>query len=93
MPVRTAQFPKVSELGEVLREQISQAGLNIELRMVDTTQHLQYETKPFVTDEGPIAMQSSSTATRRATRSSRSSSTCSRGAAQAEFGATSSSKS
>ena len=56
MPVRTAQFPKVSELGEVLREQISQAGLNIELRMVDTTQHLQYQTQPFVTDEGPIAM-------------------------------------
>ncbi|MGO3662753.1 ABC transporter substrate-binding protein [Microbacterium gubbeenense] len=56
MPVRTAQFPKVSELGEVLREQISQAGLDIELRMVDTTQHLQYQTQPFVTDEGPIAM-------------------------------------
>lgn len=56
MPVRTAQFPKVSELGEVLREQVSQIGLNIELRMVDTSQHLQYQTKPFVTDEGPIAM-------------------------------------
>lgn len=56
MPVRTAQFPKVSELGEVLREQLAAAGLNVELRMVDTTQHLQYQTKPFVTDEGPIAM-------------------------------------
>lgn len=56
MPVRTAQFPKVGELGEVLREQLSQIGLNVELRMVDTSQHLQYQTKPFVTDEGPIAM-------------------------------------
>lgn len=56
MPVRTAQFPKVSELGEVLREQLSQVGLDVELRMVDTTQHLQYQTAPFVTDEGPIAM-------------------------------------
>lgn len=56
MPVRTAQFPKVSELGEVLRAQIAEIGLNIELRMVDTSQHLQYQTKPFVTDEGPIAM-------------------------------------
>jgi len=56
MPVRTAQFPKVSELGEVLREQLAAAGLNVDLRMVDTTQHLQYQLKPFVTDEGPIAM-------------------------------------
>lgn len=56
MPVRTAQFPKVSELGEVLREQLAQIGLNVELRMVDTTQHLQYQLRPFVTDEGPIAM-------------------------------------
>ena len=56
MPVRTAQFPKVSELGEVLREQLAAIGLNVELRMVDTSQHLQYQTKPFVTDEGPIAI-------------------------------------
>lgn len=56
MPVRTAQFPKVSELGEVLRAQLAEAGLNVELRMVDTTQHLQYQLSPFVTDQGPIAM-------------------------------------
>jgi peptide/nickel transport system substrate-binding protein len=56
MPVRTAQFPKVSELGEVLREQLAAIGLNVDLRMVDTTQHLQYQLKPFVTDEGPISM-------------------------------------
>lgn len=56
MPVRTAQFPKVSELGEVLREQLAAIGLNVELRMVDTTQHLQYQLSPFVTNEGPIAM-------------------------------------
>ncbi|WP_194421222.1 ABC transporter substrate-binding protein [Microbacterium abyssi] len=56
MPVRTAQFPKVSELGEVLREQLAAIGLNVDLRMVDTTQHLQYQLSPFVTDEGPISM-------------------------------------
>jgi len=56
MPVRTAQFPKVSELGEVLREQLAAIGLNVDLRMVDTTQHLQYQLSPFVTNEGPIAM-------------------------------------
>jgi peptide/nickel transport system substrate-binding protein len=40
----------------VLQEQLSQAGLNVELRMVDTTQHLQYQLRPFVTNEGPIAL-------------------------------------
>lgn len=53
---RTAQFPKVNELSQVLQEQLSQAGLNVELRMVDTTQHLQYQLRPFVTNEGPIAL-------------------------------------
>lgn len=56
MPVRTAQFPKVSELGEVLRKQLAEIGLNVDLRMVDTTQHLQYQLSPFVTNEGPISM-------------------------------------
>ncbi|MBF4548760.1 peptide ABC transporter substrate-binding protein [Pseudoclavibacter sp. RFBJ3] len=53
---RTAQFPKVNELSQVLQEQLTQAGLNVELRMVDTTQHLQYQLRPFVTNEGPIAL-------------------------------------
>lgn len=56
MPVRTAQFPKVNELGEVLREQLAGIGLDVDLRMVDTTQHLQYQLRPFVGDEGPISM-------------------------------------
>lgn len=53
---RNAQFPKVGEMAEVLREQMAAAGLNVELRMVDTTQHLQYQLRPFVTNEGPIAL-------------------------------------
>src|SRR5690606_649961 len=32
MPVRTAQFPKVNELGEVLREQLAVIGLDGDLR-------------------------------------------------------------
>jgi len=53
---RNAQFPKVSEMSQVLQEQLSQAGLNVELKMVDTTQHLQYQLRPFVTDDGAIAL-------------------------------------
>jgi peptide/nickel transport system substrate-binding protein len=53
---RTGQFPKVGELAEVLRQQIADAGLNLDLRMVDTTQHLQYQLRPFVTDQGPIVV-------------------------------------
>jgi peptide/nickel transport system substrate-binding protein len=53
---RNAQFPNVSELAQVLQEQLTQAGLNVELKMVDTTQHLQYQLRPFVTNEGAIAL-------------------------------------
>lgn len=53
---RNAQFPKVSELTEVLQEQLSQAGLNVELKMLDTTQQLTYQLSPFVTNEGAIAL-------------------------------------
>jgi peptide/nickel transport system substrate-binding protein len=54
--VRSAQFPKVTELSQVLQEQLSQAGLNVELKTVETSQHLQYQLRPFVTNEGPIAL-------------------------------------
>ncbi|SEM87352.1 ABC transporter substrate-binding protein [Cryobacterium luteum] len=53
---RNAQFPKVSEMSQVLQEQLTQAGLNVELKMVDTTQHLQYQLRPFVDNEGAIAL-------------------------------------
>ncbi|EMY33447.1 family 5 extracellular solute-binding protein [Arthrobacter crystallopoietes BAB-32] len=53
---RNAQFPKVTEMSQVLQEQLAQAGLNVELKTVETSQHLQYQLRPFVTDEGPIAL-------------------------------------
>lgn len=52
--VRNAQFPKIQELGQVLQEQLTQAGLNVELKMLETSQHLQYQVRPFVEDEGAI---------------------------------------
>jgi len=53
---RNAQFPKVTEMAQVLQEELAQAGLNVKLTMVDTTQHLQHQLRPFVTDQGPIAL-------------------------------------
>lgn len=53
---RNAQFPKVTEMAQVLQEQMIQIGLNVELKMVETSQHLEYQLRPFVTNEGPVAL-------------------------------------
>ncbi|NKX56804.1 ABC transporter substrate-binding protein [Arthrobacter mobilis] len=52
--VRTAQFPKIQELGQVIQEQLTQAGLNVKLKMLETSQHLKYQVRPFVEDEGAL---------------------------------------
>jgi peptide/nickel transport system substrate-binding protein len=54
--VRNAQFPKVTELAQVLQEQLSQAGLNVKLKMLETSQQLTYQTRPFAQDEGAAAV-------------------------------------
>jgi peptide/nickel transport system substrate-binding protein len=54
--VRSAQFPKITELGQVLQEQLSQAGLNVKLKMLETSQHLTYQVRPFPKDEGAVAL-------------------------------------
>lgn len=54
--VRNAQFPKVTELAQVLQEQLSQAGLNVKLKMLETSQQLTYQVRPFAEDEGAVAL-------------------------------------
>jgi peptide/nickel transport system substrate-binding protein len=54
--VRSAQFPKITELAQVLQEQLSQAGLNVKLKMLETSQHLTYQVRPFPEDEGAVAL-------------------------------------
>ena len=54
--VRNAQFPKITELAQVLQEQLSQAGLNVKLKMLETSQHLTYQVRPFAEDEGAVAL-------------------------------------
>ncbi|MFD2759220.1 ABC transporter substrate-binding protein [Gulosibacter faecalis] len=54
--VRTAQFPKIQELAEILQGELAEIGLNINLLMLETSQHLQYQTAPFVTNQGPVIL-------------------------------------
>lgn len=56
MIVRTAQFPKIEELGQVIQEQLTQAGLNVKLKMLETSQHLTYQVRPFAKTEGDLML-------------------------------------
>ena len=53
---RNGQFPKISQLTEVLQEQLAQVGLNVKAKVVETSVGLQYQVEPFIKDEGAIAM-------------------------------------
>ncbi|MFD1213964.1 ABC transporter substrate-binding protein [Arthrobacter sp. GCM10027362] len=54
--VRSAQFPKIEELGQVLQEQLTQAGLNVKLQMLETSQHLTYQVRPFAKTSGALML-------------------------------------
>lgn len=54
--VRTAQFPKIEELAQVIQEQLTQAGLNVNLQMLETSQHLTYQVRPFPADDDGATM-------------------------------------
>jgi len=54
--VRTAQFPKIQELAQVIQEQLTQAGLTVNLKMLETSQHLTYQVRPFPTNEDGAIM-------------------------------------
>lgn len=51
---RTGNFPGATELYEAVAAMLSDAGFNIDLRMVEVAEHEQYYSKPYVTGEGPI---------------------------------------
>ena len=53
---RSGQFPKIDQLTEVLQEQLKQIGLNAEAKVVETSTGLQYQVRPFILNEGAIAM-------------------------------------
>jgi peptide/nickel transport system substrate-binding protein len=53
---RTAQFPKISETIEVLQSQFTDIGLNVKIEMMDTSNQLLYQLRPFPPDTGPYLL-------------------------------------
>ena len=53
---RTAQFPKITETIEVLQSEFSEIGLNVKIEMMDTSNQLLYQLRPFPEGAGPYLL-------------------------------------
>ncbi len=53
---RTAQFPNISETIEVLQSEFAEIGLNVKIEMMDTSNQLLYQLRPFPADTGPYLL-------------------------------------
>ncbi|TRW86284.1 peptide ABC transporter substrate-binding protein [Mycolicibacterium sp. 018/SC-01/001] len=53
---RTAQFPNISETIEVLQSEFTEIGLNVKIEMMDTSNQLQYQLRPFPPNTGPYLL-------------------------------------
>ena len=53
---RTAQFPKIAETIEVLQSEFSEIGLNVKIEMMDTSNQLLYQLRPFPEGAGPYLL-------------------------------------
>jgi peptide/nickel transport system substrate-binding protein len=53
---RTAQFPKISETIEVLQNEFAEIGLNVKIEMMDTSNQLLYQLRPFPANAGPYLL-------------------------------------
>lgn len=45
--VRTAQFPRIQELAQVIQQNLTDIGLSVDLKMLETSQQLKYQVRPF----------------------------------------------
>ncbi|MCT7657978.1 ABC transporter substrate-binding protein [Mycobacterium deserti] len=53
---RTAQFPKIAETIEVLQSEFAEIGLNVKIEMMDTSNQLLYQLRPFPPETGPYLL-------------------------------------
>lgn len=53
---RSAQFPKISEIVQVLQKELSNVGLNVKIQMVDTARSNQVQQRPFPKGIGPYLL-------------------------------------
>lgn len=54
--VRNQQFPKIDDIAQSLQNSMAQIGLNVKIRTVDQATAVKYQTRPFPTDSGAIAL-------------------------------------
>jgi peptide/nickel transport system substrate-binding protein len=53
---RTAQFPKIEEIIQVLQKELSSIGLNVKIQMMDTKGTTELQQRPFPKDAGPYLL-------------------------------------
>ncbi|WP_432540809.1 ABC transporter substrate-binding protein [Kineococcus sp. SYSU DK002] len=53
---RTGLFPMVEETTQVIQQELSDLGLDVSIRMVDTVQSIEYQQRPFPEDPGPYLL-------------------------------------
>jgi peptide/nickel transport system substrate-binding protein len=56
MTGRIAEWPNVAQMAQAVQGQLLEAGLNVELKMLETSQQILYQVRPFVLDEGATAV-------------------------------------
>lgn len=53
---RTAQYPKIDEVVQVVQQELADIGLNVRIQMMDTAAQLEYQLRPFPEDTGPYLL-------------------------------------
>lgn len=53
---RTAQYPKIEEIVQVIQQELADIGLNVRIQMMDTAAQLEFQLRPFPEDTGPYVL-------------------------------------
>lgn len=53
---RSGMFPAIDGIAQAMQHAMEQAGLHAKVRTVDTATSLQFQLRPFVSDQGPTAL-------------------------------------
>jgi peptide/nickel transport system substrate-binding protein len=53
---RSAQYPKIEEIIQVIQKELSDVGLNVKIQMMDTASETVLQQRPFPTNSGPYLL-------------------------------------
>jgi peptide/nickel transport system substrate-binding protein len=53
---RTAQYPRIDEVVQVVQKELADIGLNVDIQMMDTAAQLEFQLRPFPSDTGPYLL-------------------------------------